>query len=101
MSCFIGCCCKQYDPTCPVCRAGKAAYDAGRRAYRQGRSSHTKHGHHGFEYRWTKGWDDARNANPNTAARRAKERAARNAEEAKRLQCERAEIDRRLKELSV
>ncbi len=97
---IIWCDCSRYTSSCPICRNGRAAYRAGRRAYRQGRSSRAKHGHHGYGYRWSAGWEDARNANPNTAARRAKEKETRRQLELRRLRRERTVLDHRIKALT-
>lgn len=97
----MGCMCSSYDTSCWMCRASKQAYLAGKRAYKQGKSRHTKHSHSGYSYRWSAGWHDARDENPNTARERTKEQGDKNRAEIRRLKRERTEIDRKIAALSA
>lgn len=101
MSIAIFCGCLRYNSTCSLCRSGKRAYIAGLRAYRQGKSRHTRHGHGGFGYRWTDGWYDGRNANPNTEKQREKEKIRETGMKIRRLKRERSKIDRKIRSITI
>lgn len=99
MSAYIFCGCSLYNQKCYLCREGKAAHKAGLRAYRQGKSRYAKPAHSGFGYRWTDGWYEGRNANPNTLKKRLAEKAAETQRRVAQLKRDRQTIDRKLRVL--